>query len=121
MKPAAVGATLLLATCAASSAQQRQNPFGNAKTWAFQLKNLETPQQAKIAASPFDLVVIDSEQYINGVETPLKREEVDAERPHVCRPMRNTLGSIDADQSTNIYCVGFVACFYVHVTIVPRR
>ena len=105
LKPAAVGATLLLATCAASSAQQRQNPFGNAKTWAFQLKNLETPQQAKIAASPFDLVVIDSEQYINGVETPLKREEVEAmkKKPDGSRRMVIAYFSVGEAESYRYY------------------
>jgi cysteinyl-tRNA synthetase, unknown class len=76
--PLVLGAALALALIGPASAQQRDNPFKNAKSWAFQLKNLESAQQAKIAASPFDLVVIDSEQYPDGKETPLTRAEVDA-------------------------------------------
>jgi cysteinyl-tRNA synthetase, unknown class len=48
---------------APATAQQRDNPFLKAKSWAFQLKNMGAPEQAKIAASPFDLVVIDSEEF----------------------------------------------------------
>ncbi len=57
-------------------AQPRENPFLKAKSWAFQLKNLGPDQQKKIAASPFDLVVIDSEQFPDGAEIPLTKEEV---------------------------------------------
>jgi cysteinyl-tRNA synthetase, unknown class len=77
LKPFALGAMLSFAIFGPVSAQQRENPFKNAKSWAFQLKNLEPAQQAKIAASPFDLVVIDSEQFPNGKETPLTRDEVE--------------------------------------------
>jgi cysteinyl-tRNA synthetase, unknown class len=78
LKPLALGAALAFAMLGPVSAQQRENPFKNAKSWAFQLKNLEPAQQAKIATSPFDLVVIDSEQFPNGIETPLTRAEVEA-------------------------------------------
>jgi cysteinyl-tRNA synthetase len=61
----------------AAEAQQRVNPFLSAKSWAFQLRNLGPDQQAKIAASPFDLVVIDSEQFPDDKEIPLTREEVE--------------------------------------------
>lgn len=61
----------------AGAAQTRPNPFANAKSWAFQLKNLGPEQQAKIAASPFDLVVIDSEQFPEDKEIPLTKEEVE--------------------------------------------
>ena len=61
-----------------ANAQARENPFKNAKTWAFQLKNLDPVQQAKIAASPYDVVVIDSEDYPNGIETQLTPAEIDA-------------------------------------------
>ncbi len=60
-----------------ASAQERVNGLLSAKSWAFQLKNLGPEQQAKIAASPFDLVVIDSEQFPQDKEIPLTREEVE--------------------------------------------
>lgn len=59
-------------------AAARDNPFKDAKNWAFQLKNLDAAQQAKIAASPYDVVVIDSEDFPGGVERPLKPEEIAA-------------------------------------------
>jgi cysteinyl-tRNA synthetase len=59
------------------TAQERKNGLLQAKSWAFQLKNLGPEQQAKIAASPFDLVVIDSEQFPQEKEVPLTREEVE--------------------------------------------
>jgi cysteinyl-tRNA synthetase, unknown class len=60
-----------------ASAQTRENPFLKAKSWAFQLVNLGPEEQAKIAASPFDLVVIDSEHFPLDKETPLTKAEVD--------------------------------------------
>ena len=57
--------------------QTRANPFLQAKSWAFQLKNLGPEEQKKIAASPFDLVVIDSEQFPDSREIPLTKEEVE--------------------------------------------
>ena len=75
-----MGGALLLAAVGAAAgpavAQARDNPFKDAKTWAFQLKNLDPAQLAKIAASPYDVVVIDSEDYPNGVERQLTKEEV---------------------------------------------
>lgn len=72
---------LVVAAMAALSggvaAEDRPNPLRNAKTWAFQLKNLGPDQQARIAASPYDLVVIDSEQFPEEKEIPLTREEVE--------------------------------------------
>jgi cysteinyl-tRNA synthetase len=59
------------------SAQGRPNPFKDAKSWAFQLKNLGPSQQAKIAASPFDLVVIDSSQFVGSQEIPLTKDELE--------------------------------------------
>jgi len=69
------GACALLLSDA--SAQERKNGLLDAKSWAFQLKNLGPEQQAKIAASPYDLVVIDSEQFPQEKEIPLTREEVE--------------------------------------------
>ncbi len=72
-----LGAALLAASLTVAAAQARDNVFKNAKTWAFQLKNLDPAQQAKLAASPYDVLVIDSEDYPGGVERPLTREEID--------------------------------------------
>lgn len=74
----ALAALLVVAAIVAPAhAQQRDNPFLKAKSWAFQLKNLGPEEQAKIAASPFDLVVIDSEQFPEGKEIPLTKAEVE--------------------------------------------
>ena len=70
-------ALTIAAMITAAAAEERPNPLRQAKTWAFQLKNLGPDQQAKIAASPYDLVVIDSEQFPEEKEIPLTREEVD--------------------------------------------
>ncbi len=56
----------------------RKNPFDGVKYWAYQLKSLNAKTQARIARSPFDLVVID---YAKGSTPPLKpltRREVSA-------------------------------------------
>jgi cysteinyl-tRNA synthetase, unknown class len=58
-------------------AQARDNPFLKAKSWAFQLKNLGPEEQAKIAASPFDMVVIDASQFVGPKEVALTKAEVD--------------------------------------------
>ena len=73
----ALGSALLLALTGLAAAS-RDNPFKDAKTWAFQLKNLDPGQQAKISASPYDVVVIDSEDFPNGVERQLTPDEITA-------------------------------------------
>ena len=77
VKKLALGAALLAASISVAAAQARENVFKNAKTWAFQLKNLDAAQQAKLAASPYDVIVIDSEDYPGGVERALTREEIE--------------------------------------------
>lgn len=77
----AMGAVLLACQLVAAEAQapgERKNPFDGAKSWAYQLNNLGPEQQARIAASPYDLVVIDYAQSAKGdlVEVPLTRDEV---------------------------------------------
>lgn len=73
----------LLAACSVMAAEAqapagRPNPFSGAKSWAYQLNNLGPEQQARIAASPYDLVVIDyaRSEANDQVETPLTQEEV---------------------------------------------
>lgn len=77
-----LGAALLVVSSwqvSAQTATARQNPFLKAKSWAYQLNNLGPEQQARIAASPYDLVVIDYARSAAGdlSETPLTREEVE--------------------------------------------
>ena len=62
----------------AQSPATRKNPFDGAKSWAYQLNNLGPGQQARIAASPYDLVVIDYARSEAGdlVEEPLTAAEV---------------------------------------------
>ena len=74
---AAAAIAIAVLGAAGVSAQERPNGLLNAKSWAFQLKNLGPEEQAKIAASPYDLVVIDSEQFPGEKEIPLTREEVE--------------------------------------------
>ncbi len=77
LKTLAMGVALCAASLGTASAQSRLNPFKDAKTWAFQLKNLDAAQQAKLAASPYDVLVIDSEDYPGGVERALTRDEIE--------------------------------------------
>ncbi len=80
VKSTLVGVALALAfvaTPATAQTGERKNILLEAKSWAFQLKNLGPDQQAKIAASPYDLVVIDSEQFPQDKEIPLTRDEVE--------------------------------------------
>ena len=77
LKRLGIVALALAAVSSVAAAQDRPNPLRQAKTWAFQLKNLGPDQQARIAASPYDLVVIDSEQFPEEKEIPLTREEVE--------------------------------------------
>ncbi len=81
MRKLAVGfaatAAIWALTAPSAMAQERPNGLLKAKSWAFQLKNLGPEEQAKIAASPYDLVVIDSEQFPQDKEIPLTREEVE--------------------------------------------
>ncbi len=77
-----LGAALIIGStlhAAAQTGATRQNPFLQAKSWAYQLNNLGADQQARIAASPYDLVVIDYARSGPGdlVEKPLTREEVE--------------------------------------------
>ena len=67
-----------LVSAEAQSPAARKNPFDGAKSWAYQLNNLGPAQQARIAASPYDLVVIDYARSEAGdlVEEPLTRDEV---------------------------------------------
>jgi cysteinyl-tRNA synthetase, unknown class len=71
---AAAAATVLLIGPAA--AQERKNLLLDAKSWGYQLRNLGPDQQKKIAASPYDVVIIDYEHEAVKSETPLTKAEV---------------------------------------------
>lgn len=79
---ACVAGALMLAchlvTAEAQTPPGKPNPFAGAKSWAYQLNNLGPEQQTRIAASPYDLVVIDyaRSEAEDRIETPLTRDEV---------------------------------------------
>jgi cysteinyl-tRNA synthetase, unknown class len=72
---AVAAASALMAGSAA--AQERKNLLLDAKSWGYQLRNLQVDQQKKIAASPYDVVIIDVEHEAVAKETRLTKEEVD--------------------------------------------
>ena len=70
---------LAAGVCACASlavAADRPNPFAGAKNWGYQLRNLEPEPRKNIAASPYDLVVVDFAHGEDRHEIPLTREEV---------------------------------------------
>jgi cysteinyl-tRNA synthetase, unknown class len=73
-----LGPLLLGPMATSASAQERKNLLLDAKSWGYQLRNLGTEQQKKIAASPYDVVIIDYEQDAVKTETPLTKAEVEA-------------------------------------------
>jgi cysteinyl-tRNA synthetase, unknown class len=77
--PAAAAGLLTIALAAgAALAADRPNPFQGAKTWGYQLRNLETEPRKTIADSPYDLVVTDFARGEDRNEIPLTKEEVKA-------------------------------------------
>lgn len=74
----ALAAGLVASALAAvpASAADRPNPFKGAKTWGYQLRNLETEPRKLIADSPYDLVVTDYARGEDRKEIPLTKEEV---------------------------------------------
>jgi len=65
-----------LTLAAPSHAADRVNPFAGAKTWGYQLRNLNAANRTNIANSPYDLVVIDFAVGEDRNEVPLTREQV---------------------------------------------
>ena len=75
-------ASVLFALGSGAQAQERKNPLTPVKSWGYQLRNLGPAQQAKIAASPYDLVIIDDligadDEGSGGKRRHLTREEVE--------------------------------------------
>lgn len=59
-------------------AEDRAALLEGVKTWAYQLKDVSQDKIDKIAASPFDMVIIDSSMFPNGKEIRLTREQVES-------------------------------------------
>jgi cysteinyl-tRNA synthetase, unknown class len=72
----AVVAGLVITGLTGPAFAERPNPLLKAKTWGYQLRNLEIDEQKKIAASPYDLVVTDYARGEDRKEIPLTKEEV---------------------------------------------
>ena len=73
------GAAVAIAVAALTlpaSAEDRPNPFKGAKTWGYQLRNLDAKNRTNIANSPYDLVVTDFATGDDRNEVPLTREQV---------------------------------------------
>jgi cysteinyl-tRNA synthetase, unknown class len=62
--------------CIPAIAADRPNPFAGAKTWGYQLRNLDPGPRKIIANSPYDLVVIDYARGEDRKEIPLTKEEI---------------------------------------------
>jgi cysteinyl-tRNA synthetase, unknown class len=59
-------------------ADDRAAALNGVKTWAYQLKDVSQDKIDKVAASPFDMVIIDSSMFPNGKEIRLTRAQVDS-------------------------------------------
>lgn len=71
---AGIAASMLMAGAAGASG--RINPFKAAKTWGYQLRNLDPEPRKVIADSQYDLVVTDYARGEDRKEIPLTKEEV---------------------------------------------
>ncbi len=79
LKPIAFALTLALgafATTVPTETAARENAFLKAKTWGYQLRNLDTEPRRLIAASEYDLVVIDHARGEDRKEIDLTPQEV---------------------------------------------
>jgi cysteinyl-tRNA synthetase, unknown class len=61
-----------------AGAEERGAALNGVKTWAYQLKDVDQSKIDKIAASPFDMVIIDSSMFPEGKEIRLTREQVES-------------------------------------------
>ena len=74
----ALAAGIMLAGLATTATAERANPFKGAKTWGYQLRNLDEAPRKNIADSPYDLVVVDYARGEDRNEIPLTKDEVAA-------------------------------------------
>ena len=63
---------------AVAMAEDRAAALTSVKTWAYQLKDVSQDKIDKVAASPFDMVIIDSSMFPNGKEIRLTREQIES-------------------------------------------
>ena len=63
---------------AIAMAEDRAAALTSVKTWAYQLKDVSQDKIDKVAASPFDMVIIDSSMFPNGKEIRLTREQIES-------------------------------------------
>jgi len=63
---------------AAAFAEERGAALNGVKTWAYQLKDVSQDKIDKVAASPFDMVIIDSSMFPEGKEIRLTRAQIDS-------------------------------------------
>jgi cysteinyl-tRNA synthetase len=61
-----------------AEAEERGAALNGVKTWAYQLKDVSQDKIDKIAASPFDMVIIDSSMFPDGKEIRLTRAQVES-------------------------------------------
>ena len=61
-----------------AAAEERAALLNGVKTWAYQLKDVSQDKIDKIAASPFDMVIIDSSMFPDGKEIHLTRAQVES-------------------------------------------
>lgn len=74
----ALTSVTVVMTSRPASADDRAAALNGVKTWAYQLKDVNQDKIDKIAASPFDMVIIDSSTFPDGKEIRLTRAQVDS-------------------------------------------
>ena len=82
MKPmSSILATIVLfclATNANANSEERGKLLDSVKSWAYQLKDVTQEKIDKIAASPYDMIIMDSSMFPDGKEIRLTREQVES-------------------------------------------
>ena len=73
-----LAAVFVMAAASSATAETQASLLDPVKTWAYQLKDVNQEKIDKIAASPFDMVIIDSSMFPNGKEIRLTREQVES-------------------------------------------
>jgi len=74
----ALVALAMLSGTLSAAAEDRAIALNSVKTWAYQLKDVNQGKIDKVAASPFDMVIIDSSMFPDGKEVRLTREQVES-------------------------------------------
>ncbi len=66
------------ATNANANSEERGKLLDSVKSWAYQLKDVTKEKIDKIAASPYDMIIMDSSMFPNGKEIRLTRDQVES-------------------------------------------